>query len=489
MVKQEILPGGKKPRMIINAGDLHQLSALLVVSCFEHFWYPKVATDHIKKAAKLPAMHRIVGNLGLAATSDPETVEGDGSSWDFCQSLKIRELIENPILRHISHCLYEESAWTQLPFKVAMVSLDFRRVEMWTVRPSGGVIDFKMGKRHKLKCSAVRPSGERGTSCLNHLVNCVMWACVLLENPHEIFDSIDRDSHKSRTYKLRLKLFEPLWPRAPGTQGPEGDSDDRKEWKAKMMAKQPRVAYRGVFEGDDSLVVTDKWVWDCLDKEIRLTWFKAGFDMKIIRQSDPSKRGSVTFTGYEFLCHDGLPTLVMCPSIPRNIMNSAFTVSTYALKPDSDEGNFCGKPRVVRSHEVGAQAMFARAAAYMPHLPWLANFFTAQAEYHQNRLISLGHATVDKLDTTDWSTAHKLGVSIGEAVSIGDVLENAQNMYRPCLEPLYDDLVYRTTGYVPTVTDKVGLTSLYELDPHDEFIARGKLPPALYGAASAAAAA
>jgi len=528
MIKQEIMPLEKKPRIIINAGDLHQLSALLVISCFEHFWFSHDATDHIKHAPKLESLHRVIGNLRMASTKDAETAEGDGSSWDFCQSLKIRELIENPILRHIGECLYgvtrdmpNPHSWAgDLPFHAAFASLDFRTLKKWVVKPSGNVIDFKVGSRHKFQCDAVRPSGERGTSCLNHLVNCVLWASVLLELPEELFSSKSRDATKSRTYKLSSSLFKPVYQiydpchpknnnvsfvdqpvdwKCPVTHLPKSsfertmvggrscwvaeDSYDTKRWKAKCREKLPRVSYRGVFEGDDSLVVTDKWVWDRLDCELRSAWTKAGFDMKIIRQGHADKRGSVTFTGYEILCEGGLPTHIFIPSLPRNVMNAAFTVSPYALTA----GNFCGKDQRTRIHEVGAQAMYARAAAYAPHLPYISVYFREQAEYHQSALRSLRDAKrgIDEmtiLDTSDWSTAHRFGVELGDVVHIGEVMNNAEALYRPLLEPLYDELVWRTTGHKPNSEDKTGLILLHEVSPDDEYHIRARLPPAFYGA-------
>lgn len=483
MIKREIMPTGKKPRLIINAGDYHQISSLLVISCFEHFWYSDSALDHIKHADKLTSQERIVSHLADIMSDDPEAAEGDGSSWDFCQSLYIRELIENPILRHIGKCLYTEWGYREVSAQDAMNSLDFRRLRWWNIKMS--TLDFKYGKRHKMKLKTVRPSGERGTSCLNHLVNCVLWACCLLDNPCELFSSKDRHAKESRAYVASRSLMsdERLW--STDSRDAQGqtlrytketfDIDTLRLRRSDRRARR-KVGYKGGYEGDDSLVATCRWLWERYESDIRAYWHRAGFDMKIFRQSDPTKNGSVTFTGYEFLCQGGMPTRTMFPSVPRNVMNSAYTVSSHALEEIVGK-----KPRHIRVAEIGAQALSARAAAFYPHLPYLANYFEAQAEYWQEYLVSHSYNRIEDIKVDDYQMARKFNVAFGERVSIGELIDRSKARYDPNLEPQYDELLRRTLkGYEVTFQDKIGLSMVMELNPDHENLARAVLPPPFY---------
>lgn len=484
MIKREIMPKGKKPRMIINAGDYHQIASLLVISCFEHFWYSHEALDHIKHADKLTSQQRIVKHIQDICSSDAEAAEGDGSSWDFCQSLFIRELIENPILKHIGKCLYTEQGYTEVQYRDAMNSLDFRRIKWWNIKMS--TLDFKYGYKKKLKLKAVRPSGERGTSCLNHLVNCVLWACCLLDNPCELFCSRTRHAGESRTYTASRSLMtrERLW----ATDGLNSTGDtvrylvetfgpEEARSRAEDRRQRHRVGYKGGYEGDDSLVATCRWLWEKYESDIRAYWHRAGFDMKIFRQSDPTKNGSVTFTGYEFLCENGLPTNIMFPTIPRNVMNSAFTVSTHACEEIVGK-----KPRHIRVAEIGAQALSARAASFYPCLPYLANFFYAQAEYWQEYLVKNSYERVDHIDINEYQLCKKFNLQHGDRVSIGEIIERAKDRYNPSDDHKYDELIKRTLGgYQVTIQDKIGLEILTELNPDHENLARSVLPPPFYG--------
>jgi len=482
IIKQEIMQIGKKPRIVIDAGDYHQVSALLVVCCFEHFWFAQDAADHIKHMEKYLSNTQLSDHLSEVCSSTPTAIEGDGTSWDFTQSLMIRELIENPILQHIGQCLYHVQGFMDVSYKDAMASLDFRKLEWWNLKMSTDDFKYK-GVRHRLKMRAVRPSGERGTSCLNHLVNCIMWATCLLDEPWTLFAATCRDSGISKKYVASRSLMsdvrywatddpDPAQPRWATEVLPHEEMLQRRADKRAHL----RIGYKGSFEGDDSALATCKWIWARYEADIRAFWHRAGFNMKIIKQDDPDKRGTITFCGYEFLCVDGLPTKVFLPSIPRNIMNSAFTTSPYALN------EMHAVPRPVRVAHVGAQSMYARAMAYAPHLPWLSNFFHAQAEYWQDFLTSKGYARVNAIDCVEYQQAKKFGVQLGSRVSIPETLEKAAGRYDKALEPLYDELVYRTTGHRILPKEKYDILCETVIDPFADNLARAIIPPKLVGA-------
>lgn len=97
-IKPENMPEGKAPRMLIADGDEGQLMALAVVKCFEDLLFHHFEQRSIKHCSKAAALTRVVDNLKKKGA---RAIEGDGSAWDTtCNSL-IRQLIENPILKHI----------------------------------------------------------------------------------------------------------------------------------------------------------------------------------------------------------------------------------------------------------------------------------------------------------------------------------------------------------------------------------------------------
>jgi len=455
MIKNEVLripkEGAKPARIVINAGDQHQLAALLCISCFEKFWFNDQCTDHIKGVDKHEAMLRIIGHLNHVGARRPSQAEGDGSSWDFTCSLIIRNLIENPILQHISDCLYSNELFNDVPKWCVKASLTHRTVERWTLNPS--TMDWKDGRRAKLVIRSIRASGERGTSCLNHLINSVLWACCLLDEPETLFSDWARHSGKTKRYRISRLLYLPS----------ERDSANY------------NIGYKGAFEGDDSAINTDEWVWENKMDAIVAFWDRAGFNMKIAVAKDKFQEtygkpgpASFTFTGYEVLVLRGMAMPIMMPEVKRNIASSAYTTSSYAR----DEGPH----QILRVHEVGAQSMATRAAPYLSCLPHLAQYFLAQHTWHNDQLEKLGKKALEEF-VVDRDTHHKLGLRMGERVSVGDLLERSGARYNPEHKPFYSLLSYATTGYATSLDDEVALLQLTDLAPDEEHVARSVIPP------------
>lgn len=455
MIKNEVLKipkeGPKAPRMIINAGDQHQLAALLCISCFEKFWYNDQCTDHIKGADKHDAMLRIIGHLNDVGARRPSQAEGDGSSWDFTCSLKIRALIENPVLQHIADCLFSNECFNDVPKWCVSASLTHRTVERWTLNPS--TLDWKEGRKAKLIIRSIRASGERGTSCLNHLINSVLWACCLLDEPELLFSSWSRHSGERKRYRISRLLYLP----------------------SERNSANHSIGYKGAFEGDDSAINTDDWVWETKMDAIVAFWDRAGFNMEIAvaNKKFQDKFGcpgpaSFTFTGYEVLVLRGMAMPIMMPEVKRNIASSSYTTSPYAR----DEGPH----QILRVHEVGAQAMAARAAAYMPCLPHLSQYFHAQHTWHNDQLVALGKKALEEF-VVDRNIHFKLGIRMGERVSVGDLFERSSARYNPQYKPFYSLLSYATTGYATSLDDEISLLQLIDLAPDEEHIARSVIPP------------
>lgn len=455
MVKNEVLKLGKNPRLIINAGNMHQLAALLVISIFEKLWFNKDAKDHIKNACKYEAMQRVVTHLDASTDTRPRNtkcgpsrpvakvgLEGDGSSWDFCCSKELRKLIERPILNHILDCILESGVFHEIPYQAMRESIDFASKDWWIMQQS--TIDWKIGHKRRLHMNVVRASGERGTSCLNHLVNIVLWTCCLLDTPSEIFKRKDRGASTSGWHLLSRRF-----------------TGRERKW----------FSFRAAFEGDDSLLRICQWVLDEYRVQIIDYWTKAGHRMKLVGSSDVHKdgplqgreRGYCTFVGYDIMFEESKFTNIMFPTIDRNLASQSFTTSYYACQE--------GKDRYLRVKEVGVQAHASRAIAYLPHFPELAQFFIAMMQQCQKELVEGGREL--KKSTTVTEQMHfKLGLPLGESVDLNELLCEAEMLFVDEDRPKYEELVFRTTGHRLTTQDRTSMTMLTNigLDDTDEVL-------------------
>jgi len=462
MVKNEALVLGKNPRLIINAGNMHQIAALLVISIFEKLWFPPECRDHIKKGsvnyerdlgerdtAKINNLRRTISHLNSGSFVPPKRngktsssvplvgLEGDGSSWDFCCSKRLRRLIERPILEHILDCILDCECFHELPCVTMKNSIDFASKKKWNMKQS--TIDWKDGHKRTMILDIVRASGERGTSSLNHLINTVLWTCCLLDNPTEVLSRADRGASSEGWYLMSRRI-----------------TGKQKRW----------IYFRGSYEGDDSLLKTCKFVFDDYGKDITDYWTRAGHRMKLVPSSSTHEKGNLkgkvrgfcVFVGYDILFEASSFLNVFCPSISRNLASQAISTSYYATQEGHD--------RLCRVLSVGAQAHASRAIAYLPHLPELANLFVAQYEYCNKELEREGK--ILKANTTVDDQLHfKLGLELGESVNLDELLADASAEYDPSKSDLYDELVLRTTGHVYTLDDKIRLIELSEVSPDD----------------------
>jgi len=100
----ELAGGSKAPRFLQSDGDLGAVMALFTIKVFEHILFDDklCGKRSIKHMSKSEAMDRVAEAFKFA---DARLVEGDGSAWDTCCSLQLRNLIENPILVYIMHVL------------------------------------------------------------------------------------------------------------------------------------------------------------------------------------------------------------------------------------------------------------------------------------------------------------------------------------------------------------------------------------------------
>ena len=105
----------KPPRLLIADGDHGQNMSLLTISIFERLLFKKYHTRSIKGRSRRKALQDVVSFLRPSKKYVGSTlrgpvapmVEGDGSAWDSCCSKRLRDLVENPVLKHIATHLLE----------------------------------------------------------------------------------------------------------------------------------------------------------------------------------------------------------------------------------------------------------------------------------------------------------------------------------------------------------------------------------------------
>lgn len=311
-VKYECMAEGKAPRMLIADGDDGQLMALAVIKCFEDLLFEWMEPKSIKHAAKKVAMKRIVKELSKKGAG---LVEGDGSAWDTTCGAKIRDAIENPVIRRIMEVLVDygvvPESWAQEHSKAC----EAKELKLFFARKSDTL---------RVTIDAIRRSGHRGTSCLNWWINFVMWVCSVFEAPERFLNPSVR--------------------------------------KGKDVTGQQRW-WNGVFEGDDSLCALHPKMekGDALSKKFLSFWHAGGFDMKIVFCDTRA-----TVVGWHIACDDGEITDVMCPELPRAMSNSGVGVS-----PGTVEAAKQGNMRQIK--EVAKASAIARAGDFAGILPTVSN--------------------------------------------------------------------------------------------------------------------
>lgn len=307
-IKPENMPEGKAPRMLIADGDEGQLMALTVVKCFEDLLFHHFEQRSIKHCAKHAALERVVNNLKKKGA---RAIEGDGSAWDTTCNALIRQLIENPVLRHIWRVL---GAFGVIPD--SWMAEHQRACEQKTLKL------FFANKFEKMSVTidAIRRSGHRGTSCLNWWINFTMWIASVFREPKRFLDPDTRNGI---------------------------DLTGHMRW------------WNGCFEGDDSLCTMDPPMKpdDTLSKIFMKFWSDAGFNMKIVYCDTRA-----TFVGWHIGCDAGELNDFRCPELPRALANSGVSVS-----PSTVQAAKTGNIKMIKS--LAAASALARASDFSGILP------------------------------------------------------------------------------------------------------------------------
>lgn len=237
-------------------------------------WFEKKS---IKHCAKRRAIGRVVKEL---TKEGAKLIEGDGSAWDTTCNASIRDLVENPVLKHIMQVL--------IPYGVVPEQWHAEHQKCNEKKELKLFFQRKLDKM-RIRIDAIRRSGHRGTSCLNWWMNFVNWACSIYKEPERFLDPKVRKGE---------------------------DVMGVKRWWA------------GAFEGDDSLcaLYPPMMEGDLLDKNFLGWWERQGFRMKIIYADRRA-----TFCGYHIACAYGEPTGFACPELVRALVGAGITTSSTAI--------------------------------------------------------------------------------------------------------------------------------------------------------------
>lgn len=337
-VKLEPMPNDKPPRVLIADGDAGQIKSWLCIGILERLLFYHFADNSIKSGSKSEAMNKHEKDMRIPKTS-VSVLENDGSAWDACCRKRLRELVEVPIIEAIIKVLDKimipENEWSHqrlVADKKKFLKLRFdpkidycHPTEQYTPEE---IECAAMNKPIFFKIEAIRRSGDRGTSCLNFLINMVCWSWVLCGGSCALMV-------KGRTQKIPL-----------------------------YNGRQSTVKIK--CEGDDSHVLTTYKFSKQELEDMELRWTRLGHRPKLYLRPP----GSVTeFTGYHFLVDDhGVVPGSGCPDIVRTMAASSVTIAKDAVKGVKEEDEKLIAP-------IACASLLCTAAAFAERMPSLAGFY------------------------------------------------------------------------------------------------------------------
>jgi len=369
-VKNEPYKPGKPPRPLHADGDEGQIMAGVVLWVLEDIMFHKYEAYSIKHRGKEEAMRDACRHLSLKAGQ--EVIETDGSAWDATMSKELRDLIENPVVDHVTALLIE-LGWPYPP-QWAKAHGKVNRQQSLKVTVGRGIA------RVKAQIPAIRRSGHRGTSSLNWLINFVLSTCAVIETPS------------------RTKF------------GGHGFLDPTTKWGVDRWGKRRMFSWIG--EGDDGTSSTWPKLLDAQVDDVKSFWTRMGVNCELVRCSKIAG-----FVGWKIYLEDGLPVWDYTgPDLPRTLQNSAYTTSPAVIEEQS-----LGRGDRIRN-QVGAASMMAYAAMVQRVSPSLAAMFArwsaAYGEFDAAHLsrdekMKLGASTYDP-SCSDWAkeaeTLDRLGL-------------------------------------------------------------------------------
>lgn len=349
-VKVENLPLDKAPRLIISDQDKGQLLSLCVIKCIEDLLKKRYRRRNIKGRPKEEAIDDFCKELRQKNVC--MFIEGDGSAWDTCCTLMLRNATENILLFHVCEQMVSDR----------FLDEDWAAAVEWvaTKKKVKAKFNNKFGEAFLLQINSIRRSGDRGTSCLNWLINFVCWSASLLKNPKE---AADPTRHR----------FTDKW----------GKKRD----------------IRMCFEGDDSGLTVSPPLSKTECEEVEATWYRYGHNMKLEYGAS-----SGLFVGVRLAIDKYGPILtpekkgVWVPEIDRALLRGGVSCSASvkdALISKSD----------VKLKSLASSTALSRAYSFAGKVPTLSRKYLRYAEamgrdhvYHQADLHEMKMKTIGAED-------------------------------------------------------------------------------------------
>jgi len=288
-VKPEPMAEEKAPRLLIADQDEGQIMALLTIFIIEYLIKKHFPKKGIKGLAKKDALKRVCEECGVPKKIAKKLItafEGDGTAWDTTCSIEIRDLVENPVIKHVAKHVNaflhsSPESWADQHVKVCCdktLTLTFT----------------KNKERMKFIIKAIRRSGHRGTSPLNWWMNFTGWHCAVFEHPEEFLN--------------------------PDVK-----------WGVDVIGIKRWLA--SAFEGDDSFLTTAPAVTPELDVAILQFWERIGFNMKIQKRDKHA-----LFVGYRIALDENGPkkdahgNFVFCPEVDRCMCRAGTSTSASSVQ-------------------------------------------------------------------------------------------------------------------------------------------------------------
>jgi hypothetical protein len=356
-VKVESYRDGKPPRLLVADGDAGQIMAWLVMGVLERYTFSTYKVRSIKGMEKGLRMSELAKDLqhrarsALGEVGDPvlcSILENDGSAWDACMSLLLRELQENVIMdglaEMISDFIVPLSEYTEqrlsanklATYKIACVP----KINMFVERDISleELTCAVTKKQYLLAVDAVRRSGCRGTSILNFLANMITWVWVLA-GPRAT--TLIRPNAQKFTDVFGVSRF-----------------------------------VKFCFEGDDSILSLTGILSPEQVATMSERWTRCGHRPNLYLRAT---NDVAEFTGYKFIVDPyGLVEGTDVPDLKRQFAGLGYTAARGAIEA-AVRGDVSTFSKVV------VPGMYARAYPVSKRMPHMGSFMLRYAELHAAR--------------------------------------------------------------------------------------------------------
>jgi len=383
-IKLEPMGKGKPPRMLIADGDSGAVMSALVIGVLERYickYYKKRTIKGQPKGARMHAICEEAFEMKSASEAyEAFMLENDGSAWDTCCKLPLRDLTENRII----DVMFERLEKYVLPYnhyREARKKADTKakyKLQVNTAKvkvehlPNGATYTqeemaraiFK--KRTSVSIDSIRRSGDRGTSILNWIINAMCWSWVLCGRGGRAMQ------HPNG--KVCTDVF--------------GTNRRFKIW----------------LEGDDSLLwLTGRPFTKPEIEHLESRWTKLGHRPKLFQRL----KGDVAeFCGWKIVVNaHGLDLATAVPDVPRLLSNCFYTTAAEAVAAAREgDANMFGR--------VVGPALMARAGSIADRVPSIARWLVTIASdlspdisndmFSRDDLFRLGSGSIEELIPEWW---------------------------------------------------------------------------------------